>query len=57
MTPLQKVERRIQSSGWERLSPSETKIIDAYIFGRLGGITPSTPEERIELYGRAKQGR
>jgi len=56
MTPLQKVERRIQAGGFDRLAPSELVILDQFIFGKIG-IQPSNMEQRKELYGRAKFGR
>ena len=56
MTPLQKVERRIQAGGFDRLAPSELVILDQFIFGKLG-IQPSNMEERKDLYGRARFGR
>jgi hypothetical protein len=52
-TPLQKVERRIQSSGWTRLANSELGLIDIFIHTKLGEY-PSNPTERIEMYNRAK---
>lgn len=52
-TPLQKVERRIVSSGWTRLSNSELGLIDAFIFSKLNEY-PSSQSVRIEMYGRAK---
>lgn len=54
MTNLQKVERQIQIRGIESLAPSQTSILDAYIFSRIGQ-TPSNVEERKEMYVRAKQ--
>lgn len=52
-TPLQKLEQRISVRGWDRLAPSETAIIDAFIYEKMN-IYPSNPEERIELYKKAK---
>lgn len=53
-TPLQKVERQIQTSGWARLAGSQMTIIDQFIFSMLG-VYPSTNEERPDLYSQAKQ--
>jgi hypothetical protein len=51
--PLQKVEGRIASRGWAQIANSELRLIDQFIFSKLG-VLPSTQEERIEMYGRAK---
>lgn len=53
-TPLQKVEARIASRGWGNIANSELRLIDEFIFTKLG-VRPSTQEERIEKYGAAKQ--
>jgi hypothetical protein len=52
-TPLQKVEGRIASRGWGNIANSELRLIDEFIFSKLG-VRPSSPEERIEMYGTAK---
>ncbi len=52
-SPLQKLEQRISVRGWDRLAPSETASIDAYINEKLG-VYPSDNKERIELYKKAK---
>ncbi len=53
LTPLQRVEKRIQSSGWTRLANSELGLVDIFIQQKLGSY-PQTPSERIEMYNRAK---
>jgi hypothetical protein len=53
MTPLQRVEKRIQSVGWTRLANSELGLVDIFIQQKLGEY-PSSPSERIEMYSRAK---
>lgn len=53
-TPLQRVEIRITSVGWNRLMKSELAVVDSFIFQTLG-VRPTTPEERISLYTQAKQ--
>jgi hypothetical protein len=53
MTPLQRVEKRIQSGGWTRLANSELGLIDIFIQQKLGEY-PSSPSDRIEMYNRAK---
>lgn len=53
MTPLQKVEGRIASRGWGNIANSELRLIDQFIYTKLG-VMPSTQEERLEMYGRAK---
>lgn len=52
-TPLQRVERSIQTRGWGNLTGSEMVVIDEFIFSKLG-VRPSTNEERPDLYGQAK---
>lgn len=52
-TPLQKLEQKITTRGWTRLAPSETAIIDAFIFEKLGEY-PTSASNRIELYQKAK---
>jgi hypothetical protein len=54
-SPLQKVEMRLSIKGWNKLANSELKLIDQFIFTKLG-LSPSTQEDRVELYGRAKSG-
>jgi len=56
MTPLQKIERRIQAGGFDRLAPSELVILDQFIFDKIG-VKPSNMEQRKEMYGRAKFGK
>lgn len=51
--PLQKVEGRIASRGWNSIANSELRLIDQFIFTKLNEI-PSNQQERIEMYGRAK---
>jgi hypothetical protein len=53
LSPLDKVDKRLQSSGWNRLTLSEFKLIDNFINEKLG-TRPNTPDERIDMYGRAK---
>jgi hypothetical protein len=52
-TPLQKVEGRIASRGWGNIANSELRLIDEFIFTKLG-VRPSTQQERIDMYGTAK---
>lgn len=52
-TPLQKVEARVASRGWSYIANSELKLIDEFIFQKLGD-RPSNMEQRIEMYGTAK---
>lgn len=52
-TPLQKVEGRIASRGWGNIANSELRLIDEFIFTKLG-LRPSTQQERIDMYGTAK---
>ena len=52
-TPLQKVEGRIASRGWGSIANSELRLIDEFIFTKLG-IRPFTAQERIDMYGNAK---
>jgi hypothetical protein len=52
-SPLQKVESRLASRGWGQIANSELRLIDQFIFSKLG-VLPSTQEERIEMYGTAK---
>lgn len=52
-TPLQRLEQKISTRGWARLAPSETAIIDAFIFDKLG-VYPTSVSERIELYTKSK---
>ena len=54
-TPLQKVEMRLSVKGWNGIANSELRLIDQFIYQKLG-VMPSTQEERVELYGRAKHG-
>lgn len=54
MTPLQKVESRIASRGWNYIANSELRLIDTFIQQKLNEV-PSNMEQRIEMYGRAKQ--
>lgn len=56
MTPLQKVERRIQAGGFDRLANSEIAILDDFIFSKIG-VRPRDIEERKAMYGRAKFGK
>lgn len=51
--PLQKVEGRIGSRGWGSIANSELRLIDEFIFTKLG-VRPSNQEERITMYGNAK---
>jgi len=51
--PLQKVEGRIASRGWGSIANSELRLIDEFIFSKLG-VRPSTQQERIDMYGNAK---
>ena len=53
LSPLEKLERKLATRGWNRLYPSETAIIDAFIFDKLSTY-PSSPEERYDLYRQAK---
>jgi hypothetical protein len=53
MTPLQRVEKRIQSGGWSRLGNSELGLVDIFIQQKIGEY-PSSPSERIEMFSRAK---
>ena len=53
MTPLQRVEKRIQSGGWTRLANSELGLIDIFIQQKLSEY-PNSPSERLEMYNRAK---
>jgi hypothetical protein len=55
-TPLQKVEGRIASRGWGNIANSELRLIDEFIFTKLG-LRPSTQQERIDMYGTAKSKR
>jgi len=52
-SPLQRLEQRIATRGMTRLAPSETAIIDAFIYEKLN-IYPTSVEERIDLYKKAK---
>jgi hypothetical protein len=52
-SPLQKVESRLASRGWGNIANSELRLIDEFIFTKLG-VRPGSQEERIEMYGRAK---
>jgi hypothetical protein len=52
-TPLEKLEQKISTRGWTRLYPSETAIIDAFIYEKLN-IYPTNVDDRIELYKQAK---
>jgi hypothetical protein len=54
LSPLEKVDQRIKSVGFQRLAVSEIRLIDNFIMSKLGEV-PNTPQERIDLYGRAKQ--
>jgi hypothetical protein len=54
LSPLEKVDKRIQVVGFNRLALSEIKLIDNFIMNKLGQ-SPTTPQDRIDLYGRAKQ--
>jgi hypothetical protein len=54
LSPLEKVDKRIQAVGFNRLAVSEIRLIDNLIMAKLG-VSPTTAQERIELYGRAKQ--
>ena len=51
--PLQKVEGRIGSRGWGSIANSELRLIDEFIFSKLG-VRPTTQQERIDMYGNAK---
>jgi hypothetical protein len=52
-SPLQKVEGRLASRGWGNIANSELRLIDEFIFTKLG-VRPSTQQERIDMYGTAK---
>jgi hypothetical protein len=52
-SPLQKVESRLASRGWGNIANSELRLIDEFIFTKLG-VRPSTHQERIDMYGTAK---
>jgi hypothetical protein len=52
-SPLQKVESRLASRGWGHIANSELRLIDEFIFTKLG-VRPSTQQERIDMYGTAK---
>jgi hypothetical protein len=52
-TPLQKVEARIASRGWNYIANSELKLIDEFIFQKIND-RPANMEQRIEMYGNAK---
>jgi len=54
LSPLEKVDKRIQSVGFGRLAVSEIRLIDNLIKDKLG-LMPTSQQERIDLYGRAKQ--
>lgn len=54
LSPLEKVDKRIQSVGFGRLAVSEVRLIDNFIKDKLG-LIPQSNQERIDLYGRAKQ--
>lgn len=45
---------RLTTRGWNRLAPSETAILDAFIHDKLGEY-PTTADERYRLYQAAKQ--
>lgn len=51
--PLQKVEGRIGSRGWGSIANSELRLIDEFIFSKLG-VRPTNQQERIDMYGTAK---
>lgn len=53
-TPLQRVEIRITSVGWNKLMRSELAVVDSFIFQKLN-VKPTSMEERITLYTQAKQ--
>jgi len=53
-TPLERTERKIQYWGWDKLAPSDIKVIDNFIFSKLEQ-SPSTMDERINLYSIAKK--
>jgi hypothetical protein len=52
-SPLQKVESRLASRGWGNIANSELRLIDEFIFSKLG-VRPSSSQERIDMYGNAK---
>jgi len=52
-TPLQRIESKIQTRGFTKLAPSETAVLDAFIFDKLGEY-PTSASNRIELYQKAK---
>lgn len=53
LSPLEKLERKLATRSWSKLYPSETAIIDAFIFDKLS-VYPTTQDERYDLYRKAK---
>jgi hypothetical protein len=47
------VEARIASRGWNYIANSEIKLIDEFIFQKIGN-RPGNMEERMNMYGTAK---
>jgi len=52
-TPLQRTERKIQYWGWGGLAPSDLKVLDNFIFSKLG-VYPTSDEERQTYYSQSK---
>jgi len=52
-SPLERTERKIQYWGWQKLAPSDIRVVDNFIFSKLEKY-PNSMEERISFYGEAK---
>jgi len=52
-SPIQKLDMRIRSWGWNGLTPSYLRIADEFIQKKLG-VLPTDMEDRQRLYQEAK---
>ena len=52
--PIKKMEARVMSRGFERMSNSDILMMDNYIYSKLG-VRPTSIDERKTLYAQAKK--
>jgi len=52
--PIKKMEARVLSRGFEKMSNSDIRLMDNYIYDKLG-VRPTTIDERKNLYAEAKK--
>jgi hypothetical protein len=52
--PIKKLEARVISRGFERMSNSDIKLMDNYIHSKLA-VYPTSMAERKDLFSQAKK--